>query len=59
MKDKITVKNTLRILWILFVLSSMIIWLPKVDGMFSEDYQQISEYVSLDDHWEINVGGEV
>lgn len=59
MKDKITVKNTLRILWILFVLSSMIIWLPKVDGMFSKDYLQISEYVSLDDHWDINVGGEV
>lgn len=59
MKDKITVKNTVRILWILFVLGSMIIWVPKVDGMFSKDYLQISEYISLDDHWDINVRGEV
>ncbi|MCM1185116.1 MAG: GGDEF domain-containing protein [Lachnoclostridium sp.] len=59
MKDKITLKNILRVLWILFLLGSVIIWLPKMDGMLSKDYQQISDYVSLDDHWEITVNGEV
>ncbi|MCM1326513.1 MAG: GGDEF domain-containing protein [Bacteroidales bacterium] len=59
MKDKITLKNILRVLWILTLLGSVIIWLPKVDGLLSKDYQQISDYVSLDDHWEITVNGEV
>lgn len=59
MKDKITLKNILKVVWVLFAFGSMVMWVPKVDGMLSKDYEQISGYVSLDDAWDITVNGEV
>lgn len=59
MKEKITLKNILRVLWILFALISIIVWVPRVDGLLAKDYEQISGYVSLDDAWDIMVGDEV
>lgn len=55
---KMTVKNILKIAWILYAVFSIIIWLPKVDQMLTNDYSQVKSYVSLDDAWDVTIGEE-
>ncbi len=55
MKKVFSVKNILKIVWLLFAVMSIIVWLPKVDGLFTRDYAVISEYVDLNDSWEITI----
>lgn len=45
----------LKIAWILCALISIIIWLPKADHLISQDYEQISKHIKLDDQWEITI----
>lgn len=56
---KITVKNILKIAWILYAIFSILIWLPKVDRMLTSDYSEVKSYVSLDASWEVTMGGKV
>lgn len=53
-----SVKNIIRGAWILYAVVSMMIWLPKIDRMLTNDYTEINSYISLDDSWEVTVGGE-
>ncbi len=56
MKKKLTVKNLLKAVWIVYALLSTAFWLPKVDQMLVKDYEIITkEYVSLDDAWDIRI----
>lgn len=55
---KITVKNILKIVWILYAVVSVVVWLPKVDQMLTNDYSKVKSYVSLDDAWDVTIGGE-
>lgn len=52
-------KNLLRILWILYALISTLIWLPQVDRLLVKDYSAMSQYISLDDSWEICIGDDL
>lgn len=51
-------KNLLRTLWIIYALVSTLIWLPQVDKLLVKDYSSVSEYISLDDSWEISIGDD-
>lgn len=51
-------KTLLRILWILYALVSMLIWMPQVDRLLIKDYSTMSQYISLDDSWEITIGDD-
>ncbi|MCM1386642.1 MAG: GGDEF domain-containing protein [Bacillus sp. (in: Bacteria)] len=55
---KITKKIILQALWITYALVNIIIWLPKVDKLFSQDYASISEHISLNDSWDITIGDD-
>lgn len=52
-------KTLLRIIWILYALISTLIWLPLVDRLLVKDYAAMSEYISLDDSWEISIGDDI
>lgn len=54
-KPVFSVKNILKVLWVLYVIASIVIWLPKVDQLLTKNYASVSEYVDLDDSWEITI----
>lgn len=56
--NKPFLKTLLRTLWILYALLSTLVWLPKIDGLLVKDYASMSEYISLDDFWEISIGDD-
>ena len=39
----------LKIIWILFALISILIWMPRLDGLLTKEYSAISDCVVLDD----------
>ncbi|MCM1262095.1 MAG: GGDEF domain-containing protein [Butyrivibrio sp.] len=51
-------KNIIRAAWILFALISMFIWLPKIYNMFGADKESVSQYISLNDSWDITINDE-
>ncbi len=57
-KGRLSVKNIIRVAWVLYALISIVVWLPKVDQMLTNDYSRIKSYVSLDDSWEVTINGE-
>ena len=54
---KTLLKEGLKIIWILYVLASMIFLIFKVDQMLSRDYNEVSRHIELDDNWELNRNG--
>lgn len=46
-------KKILQVIWIIFILTRVIHWLPQIDKLLCEDYDKVSQYVSLDDNWDI------
>lgn len=52
-------KTLLRTLWIIYAFISTLIWLPQIDRLFIKDYASMSEYISLDDSWEISIGDDI
>ena len=56
---KITKKLILQIIWVIYALTSLIFWLPKVDNLFSQDYSSILNHISLNDSWDITIGNDV
>lgn len=57
--NKFFSKTLLRTLWIIYALVSTLIWLPQVDRLLIKDYASISEYISLDDSWDISIGDDI
>ncbi|MDE7298973.1 MAG: diguanylate cyclase, partial [Lachnospiraceae bacterium] len=51
-------KHILRAAWLLFTILSLIIWIPSIDRLITNDYAQIKNYVSLDDSWNVAINGE-
>lgn len=45
----------LKIIWILFALISILIWMPRLDGLLTKEYSAISDCVVLDDGWDITI----
>lgn len=56
---KISLKDSLKIVWILFAVLSVVTWLPSVDKLISKDYQMISAHIPLDDNWDIMINDSV
>jgi len=55
-KKMFSVKNLLKVVWVLYALLSIFVWLPNIDHMLTEDYTAIEKnYVSLDDSWDITI----
>ena len=55
-KEKIFNKKIIiKIIWVLYALLSIFIWLPKVDSLLTKNYEQMSDYVLLDDSWDITI----
>lgn len=52
-------KNLLKFLWIVYAIASIIVWVPQIDRLLTKDYDSISEYVSLDDDWEIEINHDM
>ena len=50
-----TKKNILKIIWVLYAFFSVFIWLPRLDALLTKNYEQILDYVSLDDSWDITI----
>lgn len=50
-------KNVMKAVWILYAFLSIFITFLLIDRLFSKDYAAISQYVSLDDSWDISVNG--
>lgn len=57
-KQVFSIKNILRVVWVLYALMSIVVWLPKVDQLLTKDYAAVSEYVDLDDSWEVTINGD-
>ncbi|MCM1049795.1 MAG: GGDEF domain-containing protein [Clostridiales bacterium] len=51
-------QNIIRAAWILFAIISMFIWLPKIYNMFGADKESVSQYISLNDSWDITINDE-
>lgn len=56
---KISLKDSLKIVWILFAVLSVVTWLPSVDKLISKDYQMISAHIPLDDNWDIMINDSI
>ena len=52
-------KKVMAFLWIAFVIYSIITTLLRVDGLLIKNYSEISQYVSLDDDWDIEVNNSL
>lgn len=48
-------KAALKTICIVFVLVSMLVWIPQIDKLITKDYATISECVLLDDAWDITI----
>ena len=48
-------KIIIKIIWVLYALLSIFIWLPKVDSLLTKNYEQMSDYILLDDSWDITI----
>ena len=57
-QNKITKMTILRAFWLIYALLSTAIWLPQIDKLFAQDVSLTSDYISLDDSWDITVHGE-
>ena len=57
-RGKITKKTILRAIWLIYALLSTAIWFPQIDKLFAQDVSSTSDYISLDDSWDITVCGE-
>lgn len=55
MKKYISKKVLFKIIWIFFVFVSILVWVPQIDRLLTKDYAKISEYVALDDAWDITI----
>ena len=55
MKKEKSFKKILQVIWIIFILTSVMYWLPQVDRLLCKDYDKVSQYVSLDDNWDIRI----
>lgn len=56
---KLSKKNILRAIWVIYGLLSIAIWLPQVDRIFTQEYSSILNHISLDDSWDIAIGDEI
>lgn len=52
-------KKVIMLLWIAFIVYSIISTWLRIDNMLIKDYSEVSRYVSLDDGWEIEMNGSV
>lgn len=57
-KKMFSIKNLIRAAWILYALTSIVVWVPQIDRLLTKDYDLISRHVSLDDSWNIAINGE-
>lgn len=57
-KKMFSIKNLIRVAWILYALASIVVWVPQIDRLLTKDYDRISRHVSLDDSWNIAINGE-
>lgn len=55
MKKYVSKKVLFKIIWILFVFISIVVWVPQIDRFLTEDYAEISKYFALDDGWVITI----
>ena len=53
MKERKIWRNGIKIAWLLFNVISILIWLPSLDRLFTQDHVLTSRYISLDDGWDI------
>lgn len=58
MKKAVSKKTVLRILWVVFILVSIVFWVCKIDGLLTQDYASASECVVLDDGWDVTINGD-
>lgn len=58
MKKAVSKKTVLRILWVVFILVSIVFWVCKIDGLLTQDYASASECVVLDDSWDVTINGD-
>lgn len=56
---KISKKIILQTLWIVYALLSIVIWMPKVDQLFSQNYDSILKNISLNDSWDVTIDDEI
>lgn len=48
----------LKVIWIMYAMFSVVIWLPKADGLLCTNYEQASEHVALSSSWNIRIHNE-
>ncbi|MCM1183502.1 MAG: GGDEF domain-containing protein [Roseburia sp.] len=48
-------KKVLKIIWIIYAIVSVVWWLPQVDKLIAGEYASISQYLPLDDAWDIAI----
>lgn len=58
-KKLFSIKNLIRAAWIIYAAVSIVVWVPQIDRLLTKDYDVISDYVSLDDGWDIGINGEM
>ncbi len=58
MKERKGWVKSLKIAWVLYTLLSIIIWLPKIDGLFTQDGEATSNHIDLNAHWDIMINDE-
>lgn len=56
---RFSLNKSLKTVWILFVLISVVIWMPRTDRMLSQEYPEVSAHVSLDENWKIDINSSV
>lgn len=57
-KKMLTKKNLLQLAWIIYALTSILVWVPQIDHLLTKDYEEITKHISLDDDWEIRINDQ-
>lgn len=52
-------KTVLKTIWIVFVLISILVWIPQIDKLLTKDYAAMSKCVLLDDAWDITINEDL
>lgn len=58
-KKKKNLKWILKIVWIIYASFSVLVWMPKIDELFTKDYDETSKHVPLEDSWDISINGDL
>ena len=52
------IKKIIKLVWIIYAVVSFLIWFPKTDQLLCKIYDEVAEYVTVNEGWDIKINQE-